>query len=277
MDGQSANTPASDSSQGSTRLTKQELEVEALRLKIQLQTLIQRGQGTSGNGSRREKLGRHADDLRAVLAPMPQLDDLIPAWFKSAENMIRACEIPNDIAGPIIMPFLNEKTRAFVANQSVDTVMSFEEIRELVLAELRLTAEEYKRRFYTCRKDAESWGQFVTKLDVTLGYYLQSRKVKTLEYVRALMVADRAKQIMPDKMREYILQQETDKWLKPKELAQLAEQYEDSRRGRRQGAAEEPKKYEEKPREPRNQGNRSKDEHREPPKCYGCGKFGHVQ
>ena len=87
-------------------------------------------------------MSSYAKDLRAVLPPMPDSDDLAPAWFKSAESMLRSCDIPQDAAGAIIVPFLNEKSRTLVANKSEDRVLSYDEIRELVLSELKLTPEE---------------------------------------------------------------------------------------------------------------------------------------
>ncbi|KAH7983531.1 hypothetical protein HPB52_012418 [Rhipicephalus sanguineus] len=180
-----------------TRLREKELDLEMLRMQIRLQTLRLQEQGIyESEGGRRAKLSSYAKDLRAVLPTIPESDYLAPAWFKSAESMPRSCDIPQDAAGAIIVPFLNEKSRTLVANKSEDRVLSYNEIRELVLSELKLTPQEYKRRFYTCRKGKESWGQFVTQLDITLDYYLRSRNVKTLEELRALMISDRVKEML---------------------------------------------------------------------------------
>ncbi|KAL1485280.1 hypothetical protein MTO96_032053 [Rhipicephalus appendiculatus] len=198
------------------RLREKELDLEMLRMQIQLQTLRLQEQGIhESEGGRRVKLSSYAKDLRAVLPTMPETDDLAPAWFKSAETMLRSCDIPQDAAGAIIIPFLNEKSRTLVANKSEDRVLSYDEVRELVLSELKLTPEEYKRRFYACRKGKESWGQCVTKLEITLDYYLRSRKVESLEEFRALIISDRAKELMSHELCAYVLQHETGDWFKP--------------------------------------------------------------
>ncbi|CAN7982599.1 unnamed protein product [Ixodes pacificus] len=86
-----------------------------------------------------------AKELRAVLAPMPESGALAPAWFKSAETMMNSCQTPEEARGAFILPFLGEKTRAMVASRVGGRVLSFMELRELVLSELKMTPEEYKR------------------------------------------------------------------------------------------------------------------------------------
>lgn len=95
-------------------------------------------------------MGRYAEKLRAILSPILDMEELVLTWFRSTETMMRSCEILPDIASAIIMPFLI-KSRALVTNRADDRVLTFEEIHELRLAELKLTLEEYKRRFQTCR------------------------------------------------------------------------------------------------------------------------------
>ncbi|KAH9367203.1 hypothetical protein HPB48_022966 [Haemaphysalis longicornis] len=208
----------------------QQLTIKVLELQLELERLKQRGSGERECDGR-FKLGRYAEEMRAVLAPMPDSDDLVPAWFRSAENMLNNRVIPDDARGPIIVPFLNERCRMLIANKPGSGVLSFEEVRDYVLAELKLTPDEYRRRFYACRKGTETWGQFVTKLETTLDYYLRSRKIKTIDELKELLVADRAKTLMSEQVRTYVLQQETGDWLRPKDAARLAEKYEDSKLG----------------------------------------------
>ncbi|KAG0445606.1 hypothetical protein HPB47_013488 [Ixodes persulcatus] len=81
---------------------------------------------------------------------------LSPAWFKSAETMMNSCETPKDAQGAIILPFLCEKTRAMVASRAGSRVLSFMELRELVLLELKMTPGEYKRNFQeTCQASGD--------------------------------------------------------------------------------------------------------------------------
>lgn len=250
--------------------------IEALKLQIELERLRQQnGSMDSGN---RPNLKGWADSLRAVLAPMPESDELVPAWFRSAENMIRTWDIPNEAAGSIIVPFLNERSRALIANKSDGRRLLFEEVRDVILEELKMTPEEYKRRLYGCKKGNETWGQFVTKLEGLLDYYLRSRNVRSLEELRSLLVADRVKQLMNDELRSFILQHETKDWLKPKEVASLAEKFEDSRPKHRlvnQRSGDSNGAREGSQREFADKNKRG--ELRNPPKCFSCGRIGHMQ
>lgn len=92
---------------------------------------------------------------------MLELEEVVLTSFRSTET-VKFCRTSQ-------VPFLIIKSCALVTNRADDRVLAFEEIHELRLAELKLTPEEYKQRFQTCREGAESWGQLIPKLDVLLG------------------------------------------------------------------------------------------------------------
>lgn len=91
------------------------------------------------------------------------------------------------------------------------------------------------------RKGAESWGQLIPKLDVLLGYYLHSQQI-TLESLHSLIITDRVKQLMTDKLHAYVLQHETGGWYCPDDIAHVAEKFEDSQIMHTQCQADIPKK-----------------------------------
>ncbi|XP_042148358.1 uncharacterized protein LOC121837057 [Ixodes scapularis] len=212
--------------------------------KIKLEQLKITGQPHEENTRGTEGVRRYAKELRAVLAPMPETDTLVPAWFKGAETMLASCEVPQDLHGALILPFLNEKASAVVANRSEGRVLQYKELRDIILDQLRMTPDEYKRRFHVARKQKEeSWAQFSTDPNIMFGYYMESRKVETLDDLRQLIISDRLKHVMSDDVRAYVLQNETKEWLRPKEVAELAEKFEESQHDRNwepQREAEEP-------------------------------------
>ncbi|KAH9360941.1 hypothetical protein HPB48_007022 [Haemaphysalis longicornis] len=209
---------------------------------------------------------------------MPESEEVAPAWFRSAENMIKTCKIPDEAAGSTILPFLNEKSPMLIANKSVGRQLLYAQVIDAILEELKLTPEEYRRRLYGCKKGNETWGQFVTKIEVLLDYYLRSRDVRSLDELRLLLIADRAKQLM-DELRSYVLQHTMKDWLKPKEVVSLAQKFEDSR-PRHRAANQQNSEVNGAPRADRNRepaDKNTKGEHRPPPKCYSCGRTGHLQ
>ncbi|XP_040074259.1 uncharacterized protein LOC115320635 [Ixodes scapularis] len=258
-------------------ILKLQLEIERVKL-AQVQSRSERGSRDS------TKMGELAKELRAVLAPMPESGALAPAWFKSAETMMNSCETPEEARGAIILPFLGEKTRAMVASRAGGRVLSFMELRELVLSELKMTPEEYKRIFYKTRKEsAESWSQFATQLDIMFGYYLESREVETVDELRKLIISDRMKHLMAEDARMYVLQNETKDWLRPKELAQLAERFGESKRGTRGGLEKREstgKQFVPKQDQRSNKGTaagRGTWDRSSAVRCHTCGKQGHYR
>ncbi|KAH7951461.1 hypothetical protein HPB52_009376 [Rhipicephalus sanguineus] len=80
-----------------------------------------------------------AKELKAVLAPMPTNEPMIPAWFKNVDALFAALSIPEEVQGTVILPFLSDKMRTFVANQSEAGVMAYPDLKSKVLKELRMT------------------------------------------------------------------------------------------------------------------------------------------
>ncbi|KAH6922077.1 hypothetical protein HPB50_008843 [Hyalomma asiaticum] len=65
-------------------------------------------------------------------------------------------------------------------------------------------------------------------------YYLRSREVQSFESLQELLIADRLTQLIPSDLRSLVTQQEGKGWLKPKDIAELAENFEESLDGSRQ-------------------------------------------
>lgn len=278
VDTDSADVRAVESADPAVQVRVKELEIEALKLQIELQKLKLQSHASNEVGrSDRCGLARYADQLRAVLPPMPVSDELVPAWFRSAENMLRSCDIPDEVQGAIIVPFLNENSRTLVANRAEDRVLSYQEVRDLVLHELKLTPEEYKRRLYACRKGDETWGQFATRLEILLDYYLRSREISSVQELRALLISDRVKQLMREDMRTYVLQHETAEWLRPHDLAKLAQKYDESTSNRKSGktangSSKNGERFDRRTTDRLSQGNE-----RTGVRCYACGESGHYR
>lgn len=147
-------------------LRSREIELRSKELELERLKLETRSPGETGARGSRCRVGEYASELRAVLAPMPDMDAMVPSWFKNVDVLFASLEIPLEVQGAVILPFLTERVRSFVASQSRDAVLAYPELKELVLRELRLTANEYKRLFVSTRKgEAESWSQFATTME----------------------------------------------------------------------------------------------------------------
>ncbi|XP_064470511.1 uncharacterized protein LOC135384989 [Ornithodoros turicata] len=225
-----------DSSGGSS-----DREIEKLRLQLEIERIklaqIQAG-GDSGyrpNTEHRSRVGEYARDLRGVLTAMPESEALVPEWFVSVETVFKNFGVPEDIQGTVLLAYLNEKMRAVIARHGNGTILLYPEVKEKVLAELRLTPAEYKRHFYQARKgDSESWGQFLTRLSALFDHYTASRNVKTLDDLRDLILVDRLTYVMSDETRSYVTLADTGKWHRPDKVVEMAENFEETKRGAKQ-------------------------------------------
>ncbi|KAH6925371.1 hypothetical protein HPB50_004238 [Hyalomma asiaticum] len=92
------------------------LEIEALKLQLELEKLKSARvlQDATQAQSQTSGLGRYAKDIKAVLAPMPADDTMIPAWFKNADSLLKTLAIPEEMQGALILPFLSDKIRTSV-------------------------------------------------------------------------------------------------------------------------------------------------------------------
>lgn len=84
----------------------QQLKIKVLEQQLELKRSKHRSDGERKQGAK-SKLQRHAEELRALLAPMPESDELVLAWFRSAENMLKNRAILDNARGPIIVEFPN--------------------------------------------------------------------------------------------------------------------------------------------------------------------------
>ncbi|KAG0431320.1 hypothetical protein HPB47_021878 [Ixodes persulcatus] len=277
---------------GSKSENELKLKIEALRLELQLaqsnaKQAEEEARRCKKDAGERRKMSEYAKELRAVLAQMPDADSMVPGWFKNVDTLFASLSIPAEVQGAIILPFLTERMRGFSANQSDGRIMPYPELKEKILRELKMTANEYRRLFLTSQKtDGESWAQFSTKLETFFLYYLNSREIQTLDQLKHLIVSDRLKQLMPDEVRTYVLQNETKGWLRPKEVVELAENFDESRRGRKPQGREKAsdgvpirgRDGQSKETAPTTAGGEGRGADRTRAiRCFGCGRMGHIQ
>ncbi|KAL1462016.1 hypothetical protein MTO96_043273 [Rhipicephalus appendiculatus] len=70
---------------------------------------------------------------------MPVNDTKIPAWFKHAYTSLSALRLPEEMQGALILPFLGDAMRAVVIGQSVSGTLSYADLKQKVLKELKTT------------------------------------------------------------------------------------------------------------------------------------------
>ncbi|KAL1447484.1 hypothetical protein MTO96_044274 [Rhipicephalus appendiculatus] len=95
------NMMGGDSVNESDRTRELMLEIEALKLKLELEKMRSSRASSEEPENRNQHtgIGRYAKELKAVLAPMPTNEPMIPAWFKNVDALFAALSIPEEIQG----------------------------------------------------------------------------------------------------------------------------------------------------------------------------------
>lgn len=76
----------------------------------------------------------------------------MPAWFKNADSLLGSPSIPHGLRVAIILPFLNARVRAYVADQSDEEVLAYEGLK--TGGTQTPETHEYKGLFQVAQKSA---------------------------------------------------------------------------------------------------------------------------
>ena len=122
------------------------------------------------------------------------------------------------------MPHMNIKAKKVVQRLTEEQRLDYNIVKRSILQEFKMTPKVYKDKFQdTMRVMGETWFQYVSRLELYLKYYLESRTVTTFEDLKDLLVADRVREVMPVEVRKLILLKEEETWLKPRVMAEQAD------------------------------------------------------
>ena len=164
--------------------------------------------------------------LEKILPKMSSEINDIPMYFRIVENYFEEFEIDNDLKIALLLPNLTEKARRVITRLSTEQRENYEEVKHQILREFKMTPRGYRTQFIeTVKENGETWTQFASRLDNIFTYYVEGREVTTLKQLQQLMVADKMKDAMYYKLKEYILSKEGDGWLTPRGLAEAADVY----------------------------------------------------
>jgi len=103
------------------------------------------------------------------------------------------------------------------------------EVRDYLLREFKLTAEQYRERFRTAVKSlTETYTLFDSRVKNLFLYYLQNRKAKTVEQVIDLLVSVKIKETLSPACVRHVLSIEGTGWFGPEKLTEVIDTFENS-------------------------------------------------
>ena len=170
----------------------------------------------------------YGDALKLSTVKMTDEPGDLPHFFTSLENVSEMYDVPADLRAKLTIPLLTSRAKTLLARLSVEKMSDFSELRKFLLAEFRLTSEQYRERFLNAkRKPDETFTMLCSRMHSLFSYYLTSRNIgKDFDKLVSLMVADRLKEEMPTACLKHVLGIETSgDCLSCDKLAEVADVY----------------------------------------------------
>ena len=174
--------------------------------------------------SRAERLARAVKSIDKMVPKMRDDEIDVPGYFRNVENIFNDFATNDDLKITLLMPHMNIKAKKVVQRLTEEQRLDYNVVKRSILQEFKMTPKVYKDKFQdTMRVMGETWLQYVSRLELYLKYYLESRTVTTFEDLKDLLVADRVREVMPVEVRKLILLKEEETWLKPRVMAEQAD------------------------------------------------------
>jgi len=94
-------------------------------------------------------------------------------FFTSLQNVFEMYDVPVDLRAKLIIPLLTSRAKTLLTRLSVKKMSDFSELRKFLLAEFRLTSDQYKERFLNAkRKPDETLTMLCSRMHSSFSYYL---------------------------------------------------------------------------------------------------------
>ena len=162
--------------------------------------------------------------------PKMGLDPIeFPSYFAFVEKLFSLYEVPPQLQSKLLIPMLNERSKSLLAKLPKERLDKYVEVRDYLLREFKLTAEQYRERFRTAVKSlTETYTLLGSRVKNLFLYYLQNRKAKTAEQIIDLLVSDRIKETLSPACLRHVLSTEGTGWFGPEKLIEVIDTYENS-------------------------------------------------
>jgi hypothetical protein len=154
--------------------------------------------------------------------------ELIP-FFDHIEHLFADLKVDENMKVKLVRPFLNDRAKSLLARMDVSLADDYGLVKNYLLREFQLSPRVYLELFHTvnCATD-ETYLLFASRLKGLFDFYMSSRKVKSLNDLVSLIIADRLKQTLSEGCLRHVLSVEasvTKQWLGYDKLAEAVDTY----------------------------------------------------
>jgi Integrase core domain/Integrase zinc binding domain len=126
-------------------------------------------------------------------------------------------------------PYLNERARTLANRVEASHSDNYKYVKEFLLQEFRLVPQQLLELFNTSvRQPQETFKAHITRLGMLLDYYLNSRKITSIEELKQLLITDRVKTVLSECMVNHVLRTEATlqrTYATPDELSDILDKY----------------------------------------------------
>ena len=135
------------------------------------------------------QLKRYGDALRNSVSKLGNEPLEIIHFFDIIEKQFKELKVPDDLRVSLMKPYLNERARTLANRVEASHSADYKYVKEFLLNEFRLVPQQLLELFNTSvRQSQETFKAHITRLSMLLDYYLNSRKVTTIEELKQLLV-----------------------------------------------------------------------------------------
>jgi len=114
--------------------------------------------------------------------------------------------VPEVVQAKLLIPLLTAQAKSLVNRMFIEEMGKYDELKQFLLAEYKLTPRQYKTRFESATKTAdETYTLFAARLRNLLTYYLDSCSVSDYRTLIELLLSDRLKGSLPQSIVNYVL------------------------------------------------------------------------
>lgn len=209
--------------------------------------------------------------MRGVIPEMPKAVAELPLWFDNIQIMFKIYRVPEALEGRLLLQFLSRDCTMEAARLMTRGQRSFSELKRHVFEYLGVSANRLRELFgETVKLPDETWWSASVRARTLLDAYLDSRKVKSFEELKDLLISDRIKVMATAEAARHVVLTECGDWMKPKELSRCLEHFDETKRIclKTEHAPEKPKVAE------KAGAKQSRDKKRR--KCFACKAVGHL-
>ena len=212
-------------------LLQRKMEQDQERMIAKQEEEEKRKRGESG--SLIVKIKKIGDAMKHVLPKMPNDMMEIPLYFETVENAFHSFDVERGYWVKLLLPLMTPKARTVLNRLSYAQLDNYEQVKQLLLREFKLTPREYRARFIDAKKTVdETYTMFSARLKNLLNYYVRSRRVeRNFEKLFDLLVADKLKESLPPGPLQFVLSKEGTECFEASVVADLADIHVNNRIG----------------------------------------------